>query len=351
MLSISLSNKNRPGIRPWISLAIIAAMLTVSACAPYQARKSGSVRYHARGEASWYGPGFAGRKTANGERYNPNGLTAAHKTLPLGTIVSVRNLSNDKSVVVRINDRGPYVHGRIIDLSKGAAQKIGMLGSGTAEVEVATLSNRGRVEEVLAEEDGGKDSSGDTDTALSLPASEKEFSSSKETVVASKRVSKSKSKGERPVRKNGVAYLIEQDKGKGGDPVQDDAEQLDANAEVDRIEKKAEVDRIEKEAADLGTTDHAEDVISDAERALQDRQAAPKAPAPAGTKGVKKAPGKTPAKATTKSAKKVPGKQVAKAPSKSVKKAPQKAAKPAKAPAAKTAAPKGSGSSYNADEF
>ncbi len=338
MLSFSLSNKNRPGVRPWISLAVIAAMLMVSACAPYQARKSGSVRYHARGEASWYGPGFAGRKTANGERYNPNGLTAAHKTLPLGTIVSVRNLSNDKIVVVRINDRGPYVHGRIIDLSKGAAQKIGMLGSGTAEVEVATLSTRGDLNEAVAEEDGGKDPSGDTDTAVSLPATQEEFSSANKTVVASKRGSKSKAKAERPVRKNGVAYLIEQDQGAGGD--------------VEKPDADAEMERIEKGAADVGTAEHAEDVISDAERALQERQAAPKAASPSKGKAVKKAPEKAPAKATTKAVKKAPSKKVAKAAPKAAKKtaqkpSPQKAAKPAAA----SVTPKSAGSSYNADEF
>lgn len=343
MLSISLSNKNRPGMRPWISLAIIAAMIAVSACAPYQARKSGSVRYHARGEASWYGPGFAGRKTANGERYNPNGLTAAHKTLPLGTIVSVRNLENDKTVVVRINDRGPYIHGRIIDLSKGAALKIGMLGSGTAEVEVATLSTRGRMDEVIAEEDGGKDPSGDTDTAVSLPASEKEFASSKETVVASKRISKSKSKGERPVRKNGVAYLIEQDKGRGND-----AEATEEDARLERISKDSAVDKFEREAASIdppsNDADDAEDVILNAERALQERQSAPKATSPSVNKVVKKTPAKAAAKA--------PGKQVAKSTPKAAKKTtPQKAAKPAAAGTAEAAAPKSADPSYNADEF
>lgn len=76
--------------------------------------------------ASWYGPGFHGHKTANGERFNMYALTAAHKTLPFGTRVLVSHGS--KSVIVRINDRGPYVRGRSIDLSKAAAQKIGCLG-------------------------------------------------------------------------------------------------------------------------------------------------------------------------------------------------------------------------------
>lgn len=89
-----------------------------------------------QGEASWYGPGFHGRQTANGERYDQNALTAAHKTLPFNTIVRVLNLNNGKSVVVRINDRGPYAEGRVIDLSREAASRIDMLDSGVAPVRI-----------------------------------------------------------------------------------------------------------------------------------------------------------------------------------------------------------------------
>lgn len=85
------------------------------------------------GHASWYA---LTSKTASGERMNPNELTAAHRSLPFGTKVLVENLNNGRSVVVRINDRGPFVGGRIIDLSKAAAAQIGMLGSGTAKVRV-----------------------------------------------------------------------------------------------------------------------------------------------------------------------------------------------------------------------
>lgn len=81
-----------------------------------------------QGMASWYGPGFHGRKTASGERFNSGALTAAHRTLPFGTKVRVMNKTNGRSVVVRINDRGPYAHGRIIDLSHGAARAIGVSG-------------------------------------------------------------------------------------------------------------------------------------------------------------------------------------------------------------------------------
>lgn len=85
--------------------------------------------------ASWYGPGFHGRKTASGERFNTGALTAAHKTLPFGTRVRVENVHTGRSVVVRINDRGPFVRGRVIDLSKAAARAIGM--DGVARVRLA----------------------------------------------------------------------------------------------------------------------------------------------------------------------------------------------------------------------
>ena len=86
------------------------------------------------GKASWYGPNFHGKLTANGEKYDMYGLTAAHRTLPFNTVVKVKNLDNGQSVQVRINDRGPYAKNRIIDLSKKAAQEINMLGPGTARV-------------------------------------------------------------------------------------------------------------------------------------------------------------------------------------------------------------------------
>ncbi len=90
------------------------------------------------GEASWYGPGFHGRKTASGERFNTNDMTAAHKTLPFGTVLKVTNLSNDKFVIVTINDRGPFIRGRIIDLSKAAKDAIDMGGTTQVRLEVYT---------------------------------------------------------------------------------------------------------------------------------------------------------------------------------------------------------------------
>lgn len=104
---------------------------------PPQTVKKG---YTERGLASWYGPGFDGRRTANGEIYDMHALTAAHKTLPFGTVVEVTNRDNGKSTRVRINDRGPFVKGRIIDLSKRGAKKIDMIGTGTARVEIRVVS-------------------------------------------------------------------------------------------------------------------------------------------------------------------------------------------------------------------
>lgn len=103
--------------------------------------------YREKGIASWYGyetyrqPG--GRMTANGEAFNPNGLSAAHKHLPLPVFVRVTNLSNRRSIIVRVNDRGPFIDGRIIDLSAGAAKKLGFYKQGTAQVQVETVNLEG----------------------------------------------------------------------------------------------------------------------------------------------------------------------------------------------------------------
>ena len=93
----------------------------------------------ATGIASWYGPGFHGKKTSNGETYNQNAFTAAHKTLPMNTILSVTNLDNGRKTTVRINDRGPFVDNRIIDVSKAAATRLDMLQSGTAPVKLEVI--------------------------------------------------------------------------------------------------------------------------------------------------------------------------------------------------------------------
>ena len=98
-----------------------------------------------RGIASWYGPNFHAKKTSNGEVYNMYAMTAAHKTLPMNTMVQVDNLENGKSIVVRINDRGPFVSGRIIDLSNKAAHKIDMVKKGTAQIKVTVLGFNAKI--------------------------------------------------------------------------------------------------------------------------------------------------------------------------------------------------------------
>ncbi|PIE82416.1 MAG: hypothetical protein CSA10_00685 [Cardiobacteriales bacterium] len=91
------------------------------------------------GKASWYGPGFHGRKTASGEIFDMNAFTAAHKELPMGTRIEVTNLNNGKSIVVRVNDRGPFHGNRVLDLSRAAAKELGVIKSGTAKVSIRAL--------------------------------------------------------------------------------------------------------------------------------------------------------------------------------------------------------------------
>jgi rare lipoprotein A len=122
---------------------LAAGVLTVLAFTPLNSVASSDRSHSLQGTASYYGGKFHGRKTASGERFNQNGLTAAHKTLPLGTKVRVTNLRNGESVNVKINDRGPYHKGRVIDLSKGAANEIGMLSAGTAKVKVEIIAKTG----------------------------------------------------------------------------------------------------------------------------------------------------------------------------------------------------------------
>ena len=131
-----------PAVRWGVAAVAVALAVSAGGCswfrkapAPIDAEE-GATQI---GVASWYGPGFHGRRTANGEIYDQYGLTAAHRTLPHNTRVNVTNLATGQEVEVRINDRGPYVDDRIIDLSYTAAQRIGMIGSGIAPVEVEVL--------------------------------------------------------------------------------------------------------------------------------------------------------------------------------------------------------------------
>ena len=111
-------------------------LLPFAACLLMLASCRGGKTVSDMGTASYYADKFAGRKTANGEKYRKGKKTAAHQTLPFGTRVKVTNLANGRSVKVRINDRGPFAKGRLIDLSKSAARKVGMLRSGTAKVKL-----------------------------------------------------------------------------------------------------------------------------------------------------------------------------------------------------------------------
>ncbi len=138
----------------WILL--IASLVTLFGCGkevktptqkPYEVRGRiyiplrEATGYTEEGLASWYGPGFHGKRTSSGEVFNMYEFTAAHKTLPLGTYVLVQNLENGRRVVVRINDRGPFVKGRIIDLSYAAARALGMVEKGVARVRIVAISN------------------------------------------------------------------------------------------------------------------------------------------------------------------------------------------------------------------
>src|SRR5207237_4663418 len=98
------------------------------------------VGYVERGRASWYGPGFHGNQTANGERYDMHQLTAAHRTLPFGSVARVRSLTTGRTVTIRINDRGPFAKNRIVDLSHAAAEALGMIGRGTEDVELSVTA-------------------------------------------------------------------------------------------------------------------------------------------------------------------------------------------------------------------
>lgn len=108
-------------------------------------RPQETYEYAETGIASWYGPGFHGKKTASGETYHQGELTAAHRTLQMPSLVRVTNLENGRSVIVRVNDRGPFAKGRIIDISERAAQLIGMIGKGTAKVKVEMLPEESRL--------------------------------------------------------------------------------------------------------------------------------------------------------------------------------------------------------------
>ncbi|WP_394237877.1 septal ring lytic transglycosylase RlpA family protein [Pseudomonas anguilliseptica] len=122
-------------------LLIAITSLLLSACASQSQSQIDPQGYRAEGQASYYGARHHGNKTASGERFDQNALTAAHRSLPFGSRVQVTNLRNDKRVVVRINDRGPYAKKRIIDLSQKAAEQLDMLRDGVVPVRVEQLAD------------------------------------------------------------------------------------------------------------------------------------------------------------------------------------------------------------------
>ena len=125
--------------------------------------------YEETGVASWYGPDFDGKYTANGERFDMNALTAAHRTLPMPSIVQVTNLDNGRAIQLRVNDRGPYARDRILDVSRRAAQMLGFENSGTAHVRVQLLQQPTLQAELLAQRNGGPDVDAPTQLAAAAP--------------------------------------------------------------------------------------------------------------------------------------------------------------------------------------
>lgn len=131
--ALAVASRPRPAKLVVVLVTVGLLQAGCSAQRRYENPKPGFVE---RGIASWYGEKFHGRPTANGETYDMHGLTAAHKELPLGTVIDVKNLDNGRTVRVRINDRGPFVRGRILDLSLGAARELAMENAGLAKVEI-----------------------------------------------------------------------------------------------------------------------------------------------------------------------------------------------------------------------
>ena len=124
---------------PAVPVQAMVSLPSVAAPPPPQLKRPAAVVQVLRGQASWYGPGFYGNRTASGEVYRPGTMTAAHRTLPFGTRVRVTNLWNGRTAVIRINDRGPFVDHRVIDLGQGAASQLGLTASGIADVKLEVL--------------------------------------------------------------------------------------------------------------------------------------------------------------------------------------------------------------------
>jgi rare lipoprotein A len=123
-----------------LSPALLMLLLLAACTTPRLAPPPGGASFVQEGAASWYGRAHHGRRTASGERFDMRALTAAHRTLPFDTVLRVTNLENGKNVTVRVNDRGPYVSGRIIDLSAAAAAALGMHEDGIANVRLEAFA-------------------------------------------------------------------------------------------------------------------------------------------------------------------------------------------------------------------
>ena len=123
-----------------VRYCLILLFFLVPACATLPRSVEPEIGYREEGIASWYGGEFHGRPTASGEIYDMNLLTAAHRTLPLGTVLRVTELKTGRSIQVKVNDRGPFISGRTLDLSYGAASRLGMIGPGTARVALEVIS-------------------------------------------------------------------------------------------------------------------------------------------------------------------------------------------------------------------
>src|SRR5262245_1738511 len=132
----------------WLAFPLATTLAgTLAACsgAPKPVYFPGyPVGFVEQGVASWYGPGFHGNRTANGERYDMHQLTAAHRTLPFGSIAVVRSMNTGRRVTVRINDRGPFARERVLDLSLAGARALGMTGAGTDQIELRVVGYQGR---------------------------------------------------------------------------------------------------------------------------------------------------------------------------------------------------------------
>jgi rare lipoprotein A len=147
MYHFIVRNNMAAATRGLFLLSLIASVI-IASCTPIYRQggdSSGSSgnsgkNWAETGEASWYGGKFHGRQTASGEVYDMHGISAAHKTLPLGTQIRVTNLTNNRQLVMRINDRGPFVKGRIIDCSREAARQLGFLEAGITQVRIEVIS-------------------------------------------------------------------------------------------------------------------------------------------------------------------------------------------------------------------